>query len=441
MRKFSKILIVGVLLFGLAASYLPWKSWIEEPIKEAMRAQGLDVAELTVSSLSYNHIHLKDIQIGREKPMTLPSLSIGYSALDLLQSRLEDIDIQDLRVEVRQEQGAWRVSGVQSTSGGVFGVPDSEEAVEAIALNRLKIENSTAIVEAPFANARIPFSVFWDKPAREVLLSAKGMEVQAGDLRVAVSDLRGVLHFKDRVWSGSWSADGIEVMDVTAAQAKGTWRIQDQILIVEGQIEAPDMKGKSTFSLRIPLDGQKLPVLSLSKTEFPWSDGMIRMEKANIPMDGKTPVRLMLDVENVALDALMKVMMGQEISSSGTISGTIPVIVKPDGTLTLGKTHLAANGNGFVSLPANLIPGAGDQIELTRQVLSNFEYDGLSVDVVEEAGGKISFLLNVSGKNPKVYDGRAVKLNVRLGGDVLEFLQSNMMLLMKPESVLTQEKK
>ena len=92
-------------------------------------------------------------------------------------------------------------------------------------------------------------------------------------------------------------------------------------------------------------------------------------------------------------------------------------------------------------MPPDVIPGGGQQIEMTRNILKNFNYNQLQVDISEEGADRIAILLALKGSNPKVQNGRAVHLNVRLGGDVLEFIRSNVIMITQPETLFRQEKK
>ena len=78
---------------------------------------------------------------------------------------------------------------------------------------------------------------------------------------------------------------------------------------------------------------------------------------------------------------------------------------------------------------------------MTRNILKNFNYNQLQVDISEEGADRIAILLALKGSNPNVQNGRAVHLNVRLGGDVLEFIRSNVIMITQSQSLFRQEKK
>ncbi len=243
-------------------------------------------------------------------------------------------------------------------------------------------------------------------------------------------------------WDRTWRAGKIIMKDVPELSAQGKLGMENNVLNVDGVVNDAASSGNAEFILEYPLATPEKMTLTLTKGDMPWAGGYVRIGKTVVPLDGKTVIKADVQIEQMGIEELMSLATGQPLTASGTLSGKVPVIIRPDGTFTLEAGRLAANGSGMISLPASLVPGEGEQIEMTRSILENFEYDGLSVDVKPEGKkGGVSLLLSLSGKNPKVYDGRAVKLNVRLGGDVLEFLQSNVLLFTKPEQMLRQETK
>lgn len=243
-------------------------------------------------------------------------------------------------------------------------------------------------------------------------------------------------------WDRTWRAGKIIMKDMPELSAQGKLGMENNVLSVDGVVNDVADGGKAEFILAYPLAAPEKMMLTVVKGDMPWAGGYVRIGKTVVPLDGKTVIRADVQIEQMGIQDLMSLATGQPVSATGTLSGKVPVIIRPDGTFTLDAGRLAANGNGTISLPASLVPGEGEQIDMTRSILENFEYDGLSVDVKPEGKkGGVSLLLALSGKNPKVYDGRAVKLNVRLGGDVLEFLQSNVLLFTKPEQMLRQETK
>lgn len=446
-RRSKKIkILAGIIVFMTLIVFLvPVRSIIESKIRQNLQTNGVDVSTLHLESVGLYHASLRDIRIGKDAPIVLNSLDVSYNPYDVLTGRFEDIALHDLNIDVRQDaKGVWSVSGIQSSGGGALVIPQTIEAIDSLPLKQFSIRNGLLKVSGMAFDFAVPIDIVWDGVARKFDVTSNQIEGQINGQKLSLADAKISLQFqnKDKKWAGTWAIESIHIPDVSTTAMKGTLLLEGNVMAFSGVAEDKTAQAKGSVFLKVPLDGTGQVRARLRDVLFPYAGGQIKIQGGEFALDGKSKIRLDADVQNVALEDVLKQIIGQDIEASGQISGKVPVIINPaDGRITLGRGQLAALKNGLVSVPATLIPGEGAQLDLTRQVLENFEYEGLSIEVKEEEKGNIAFILNVSGKNPKVYDGRAVKLNVRLGGDVIEFLQSNFGLMTQPQSILTQETK
>lgn len=179
-----------------------------------------------------------------------------------------------------------------------------------------------------------------------------------------------------------------------------------------------------------------MPLLRIVKAGMPWKEGRLAAENVAVQLKGDKPVKLALEVSNVSIAELMGALTGDRVSATGAISGTLPVLVKRIGEIQLLQGELKAGGPGSITMPPDVIPGDNEQVALVRQILENLQYTSLSITTSVGEDGETGVLMTLEGNNPKVYDGRPVKLNVNLTGDVLEFIQQNILLLTSPETLL-----
>jgi len=135
---------------------------------------------------------------------------------------------------------------------------------------------------------------------------------------------------------------------------------------------------------------------------------------------------------------LLRQLTGEKASGTGEISGTLPVTIGADGSIVIANGALQAEKPGMIVLPPDVIPGDNENVALARDVMKNLHYNVLSVRVDNDKNDRISVLMNVEGNNPDVYGGKAVKLNVHLTGDVLDFIRQNVLALTNPEKLLEQ---
>ena len=196
-----------------------------------------------------------------------------------------------------------------------------------------------------------------------------------------------------------------------------------------------------SFVFEYPFAEPEAATMKIIKATIPWGNGLISTSNAIVSILAKGKITLPVYINKVSVDEVMKIMTGEYVKATGTISGQVPVIIDRRGNVSLGKGSLKADQDGSLSMPPDVIPGGGQQIEMTRNILKNFNYNQLQVDISEEGADRIAILLALKGSNPKVQNGRAVHLNVRLGGDVLEFIRSNVIMITQPETLFRQEKK
>lgn len=441
MKKIITFFILTLsFLFGgivLVLFFAPWKEPLARQIMARLQAQGVNVTALELESINTEKIILRRMTLGR---ITLEHLAIDYTLAELWQGRVGALALQDLDVGLAYENGAWNWDGIaasneQQQKSKIF-IPDTQEAINSIAVRQATLENARFALDAGTWQMSFPLQGEWDRDAPRLRYEAQNISLHHPSLKMDTGALSGALDFADGIWRGEWRLLAISIPDYPQMQAEGTLEIAQRTLGLKAKLQAEDGAGDAHIQITYPFDAPEKMTVELTRGEMAWGGGKIKIGKSIIPFDGKTNLRAVIDVQNVSVREVLSTLSGQEVEATGTISGSVPVIITPKGQLSLEKGRMAANQNGVLSLPSDMIPGAGDQIDMTREILSHFEYDGLSIAVEEQEKGGIVIVLGLSGNNPKVYDGRAVKLNVRLGGDVLEFLQSNLMMLGDPRNFL-----
>jgi len=103
----------------------------------------------------------------------------------------------------------------------------------------------------------------------------------------------------------------------------------------------------------------------------------------------------------------------------------VPLTIARDGAVQVGKTALNADAPGTIALAPEAIPGDNAQVALVRDVLKNLHYTLLAVGLDTAPDGSLQAALAVSGKNPDVENGRPIKLQVHLSGDLLNLIAQN----------------
>ena len=111
-------------------------------------------------------------------------------------------------------------------------------------------------------------------------------------------------------------------------------------------------------------------------------------------------------------------MMGIEgLDGTGRIGGKIPIQVRgSDVTIKAGR--LQAEGDGTLRYSGTALQkqlsARGDTVATVMQVLSDFRYNKLTMDLNKSADGEGSILMRLEGNNPAVYEGHPFAFNINI---------------------------
>jgi hypothetical protein len=433
---------------GLTFAFLPWKTQIEKELQKALEAKGLSHVRLTLLDINLNSVTVQDVAIGDENPFILKKLTLLYSPLELLSGKLNALTISGASVDVQQTQGQWGVQGFASKkAGGPLRIPVESAQISSVPLDHLRLNDSQINIIADAWNASANVEVTWAKmPDPDISLQADNAQLGAGKITASIKKANINVKFdgEHENWQGLWDIEGIQIdagKPMATMSSTGTVKAVSEGLLFSGQLKSKDAALQAAFKVDYSLSAPEKTVLMLTKASMPWHGGTLALENATLPLTRKSPIRLNILVDKVSVDEFMQTLTGKRVSATGVVSGVLPLTIGLDGTLSFGQVMLKADSPGTIVMPADTIPGDNEQIALTRQILKNFHYDDLSLSISSDKDNKVSILMALGGNNPDVLDGRAVKLNINLNGDILDFIQQNAMLITDPQQFLKQRRK
>jgi hypothetical protein len=158
--------------------------------------------------------------------------------------------------------------------------------------------------------------------------------------------------------------------------------------------------------------------VTLEKAEWQWAGGLIFAEPFSADLDDKE-WRATLGVRDLDLGRLLAIADVDGLDGTGTLAGRLPLRLG-FATIAVENGALSTTGPGTlryrpISGPPVLDAGqAGTALLL--DALKNFQYDELAAAVNGVAGGETMVRLRLEGRNPDLYDGYPVALNVNLSG-------------------------
>ncbi len=447
-RLFILILLI-LLLGGIGAYFLvPWNDVLERRITAFLQGRGIENVTFDIDSVGLHSATIKDIAIGADNPLVLQSVTVQYDPRELANGNLQDISLSGLAVKILQTEEGWSIAGTE----GILPKKEKEsdgpglalsDIVDLLPFKKVEIKDSVLDIIGSSVQTSLPFSLTLTKAPETTL----AMTVNASNLTSPASDVAlGIVHInakpdESRNWAGDWSLESLdfgEALPLPVLAAKGDLSYAGSMFTLKGNVEDAVKTHKAAFEALVDTADSSKSKMTVANVSFPFKGGSVSSKNIVVPFDRKKNVTVALTVRKVSLDDLMQTLTQGRVSATGTVSGNIPVIIRPDGSYTFGKGSLKADDKGLLQMPGELIPGDTEQMTLVRQILENLHYSIFSAGV-ETSGQNMTVRLSLEGNNPGVYGGRAVKLNVNLTGDVLDFIRQNAMLITKPEQLLKQE--
>lgn len=306
------------------------------------------------------------------------------------------------------------------------GIEQIEFSIESVGLEEITFKNIV------FGELKLPaFSInytpmeLWQGNFRK--LHAESLVLHKDKLQINLYNINVSLE------SSQWQIDTINIVgtpvELPALAGKGTLKVTDSNILLAGDIYSADTKTKVSFSFDYPTDDSKSANIKIINAKLPWSDGVLSVQNISIPLYASTPIPLTLKVQQISLNNLLAAATSNRASATGVVSGTIPIVIARDGSLIVKKGNLKADKAGTLALSPDVIPSDTTQVALLRDVLKDFHYSILSMGIESADNKQLSMLLSLEGNNPEVYNGRVVKLNVHLTGDVIELITKSMMMM------------
>lgn len=450
-KAVRNLLVTVVILSSIGAGvifFTPWKDIVAEKIAQILSSKGLTNPTLSVASLGWEQVHLENLKFGDDDNLIIiPELTANYTAQELWSGKLRELSISDITLTLRETQGKWVLEGLPKAEKETKEQEIDYSAVKTIPFETIKLPKASLNIIGSQISGTIPFSLQWNALTKpNIAIIANGISIEKNTTK-AFGNFFAELSLDEngKSWSGKWGAKEINILqkgqNIPRIAGAGTLKLDTKNLSMEGALNGQDKAFTSNFVLNVPLLKAENTKLTLRNFAMPWSDGKLSTSNVNIPLGSKKQLKLDLSISKASLSTIMQNFTGEKVSATGSISGKIPVTIEADGKISVGKGTLSADTNGVLSMPPDTIPGEGPQIDMTRQILEAFNYKLLSLTTQDQGKEGLVIFVALEGNNPKVQEGRPVKLNIRLTGDLLDFITSSAIVFSDPQSLIQQETK
>jgi hypothetical protein len=188
------------------------------------------------------------------------------------------------------------------------------------------------------------------------------------------------------------------------------------------------------MSLELRRDG----ALVLHEAGFEVAGGRIRAAPATL-LPPYRNAALTLHADGLDLGELVGRLAISGLDARGTLDGTLPVRLLDGVELEITDGRLAARGPGVVrwrpAEPPAALAGAGGGGDILLQALRDFRYDALSMTLEGRTDGEMRGRLSIRGRNPDLYDGYPVELNVNLEGRLAAIVRGGITAWRIPDSI------
>ncbi len=143
-------------------------------------------------------------------------------------------------------------------------------------------------------------------------------------------------------------------------------------------------------------------------------------------LDLKRADKVLLHVEGLQLQTLLKIYPAEGLAGTGIIDGQIPIHIDHD-TFYVEAGQLQARQPGVLQFHSDRIRALGESnptMRLVADALEDFHFNVLSSAVSYDQSGKLLLNIRLEGRNPDVEKGRPIHLNLNLEEDIPALLAS-----------------
>jgi hypothetical protein len=134
-----------------------------------------------------------------------------------------------------------------------------------------------------------------------------------------------------------------------------------------------------------------------------------------------------IDISNLQLAQVAALEPGAEINATGTMDGTIPVVITAQGPSVPDGSLFARSPGGVIRYHNDTsisLKNTDPTLAIAMQALENFHFHELSSGINYEPDGSLHLAMKFQGNNPDFFGGQSTNLNINLEYNLLDLLES-----------------
>lgn len=459
LKRILLLLLLLALLIGCAVYFfwdrMPYQNIAEREIGRQMKVMGLSVSNLKVGRLGRSEAVIESVAVGEGRKSEASGITAGYDWQEVQRGYVRQVGIASLTLRVYETESGWFVAGLEPLmQQGMAGKPSPSpvfqpEMIRQIAPKLVEIDQLQLDITGQDFTAQADGKVLFnqaEKPNLTLEVSDLKIQAQHYQLVTTAAKITAVYNSDKKQWKGKLTGNQFELSgapeELPPLKARGDFSVTEEKATATLSLQDNKKEKKAVLALNLPLGAPENGKLQLKNLALPWGGGIIETENVYIALSGKKPIRIPLQLDQVDLAELLKTVAEDQVKGTGRVSGMVPVIYQPDGKITLEPGAFEALQAGQISVSPELLPeGTREDLDMVRAALSDFRYDSLKISVLSGADGKPTIQLAVEGSNPQTFEGRKIKLNVNLTGDILSLLQQSILPIEDAKELLKLQEK
>lgn len=497
-KKHKKTSICVILILSLTFTYflLPRESLTQKAINNILKNYGIETFSFNVTKSTATSVIIEDLSIGEKPDLYIKKAKITYNPASLAKLAVNSIELNDpiLHLYYNETLSLGSLDPILTSNSNSN--PNASGLVPKLPFNSLKLNNARIFTHSGKKNRALvaPLTINAKATNNNQLTASTTIQNDSNDLYATIGithnyktnkgkakinlnellfatgiiqpdqlfpvirgkilstsgsiDFDGTVNWENNTTSsnlvlktrsfstqfGNINVTGIDSDILINNIAPFSTDPKQTVIIQRLDSGIPLSKGKIVFDIT---NGNQL---TLHETNWRWGEGELYSNKLSMDLTNSKSDKFILHVKEVPLNDI--VMLDKtEFNATGNLSGKIPMRI--DGSnLLIENGVLKTSKSGVVNYkPAENLTSAIAQnpaVALVFSILEDFHYEQIKMTLSSTDGSKVTAALNLAGSNPDVENGRLVKLNINLKGNIIDMVKSSIDTYELPKRLIEQ---
>ena len=440
------LLLLGLIVLGL---YIKHTDFIRLKIIDTLKAQNITVTSLEIQSIGLSQAVFNNIRLTGNSYLSIYQLRIQYSIPGLIIGRLQLLEADGAQINIYKEADEFTIGGLESflsteNTDKKAGFYTDTKFIKKLLPAKIKLKNFNISIKDQNTSLLFPLNISLDldkMPKLSVQIPAIDMKVEPYQLITGkiVSDV--VLD--DNKWQGIIAANSLNIKGLDyqwdPLDIKMNVILDETSLSLNATADNPQKTIYSNFDVHIPVVNPANGSMHINHVKFPVGEGLVSSSDIRFGFSMKEPISFSVNFLNLDLKDILDTASKGKIKGKGKISGSFPIVYNSDGSFIVKGGQAQEEGGGIISVSPEILSGDSKELTFARTAMENFHYTKIKISVSYK-DNKEYINLKIEGKNPEAKEGRAVKLNVSLTGDIFSIIQQSLIPLNDVKKLLTRGK-